>query len=117
MRELRYKLLPGRHIEADGVPVAYVQRTGDNFKGWPMAPAEVDTLAHHIVAALNVLEVLPEITEFLTHPDVRHMICSGESGCMGEQARYHKMADALAKAARTVAERRGFEWTKEKAGL
>lgn len=48
-----FTLEPGRHIAYLGKPIAYVQRTGDNIKGWPLGPADADDLAHEVVALLN----------------------------------------------------------------
>lgn len=103
----RYTLEPGRHIARDGVAVAYVQRTGDSVNNWALAPWEVDTLAHECVAGLNVLGVLPELLELLSHPSVRYLICDGvRAGSLGEQAKYHRVLAALQSASRVVESRK-----------
>lgn len=48
-----FTLEPGRHIAFEGRVIAYVQRTGDSLKGWQLGPADVDDLAHEVVASLN----------------------------------------------------------------
>ncbi len=47
-----WTLEPGRTICADGVPLAYLARVGDDSKGYALAPWGADELAHRIVDSL-----------------------------------------------------------------
>jgi hypothetical protein len=49
-----YTLGSGRTILKNGVPVAYIQRTGNSSDGHALTPAEADALAHEVVNALSL---------------------------------------------------------------
>lgn len=49
-----FTLTSGRHIAFNGQEIAFLDRVGNSSDGYPLAPWEADTLAHEIVAALNI---------------------------------------------------------------